>query len=436
MAFESLFGGGGEVMAGTGDISTSDNSGFDFGGLFEDPNFIRGLGETGASISSGEPIGTSVGNFASNLTRRRQLQKGARESKQGQQSFQEKLLSLLGKGDLLSAKDQNDAFDSMNLDGDGNVTLSMKNTPQKQGLSRQQPLESVRRPAAGGDDLPDFSNQPGEGGFDFAGLDAEDIGMLLKAEQQFGQLDQNQMKMILNEKARRSTAIATSKNRASTLAELAANRKEKIRQFDTKQTLEKSKFGLDENKFSLSENRLKLSQLKEKNQEEMNPQELERHNLEMDNIQSQIDTRSAGLTDGGTTPSQQATIDKNNADLARKEAELGIKFDDIEKDEIASVQPSYIDSKGETQKVPFEEREANANQINNRVNSKVFYHIQQPVVTGWGDGKADQPGTVTPVFLPKHPKTGKQITSQDVIDTAKANKISPDEVLRQWGLIR
>lgn len=452
MAFEDLFGGGGDGQVANLFGNANNTEPFDFENLFDDPNFIRGLGETGAAISSGEPIGKSVGDFASNITRRRALQKGARASKNNQGSFQERLLEMLGKGDLLSSKDQNDAFDSMTLDGDGNVNLSMKNTPQKQGFARNQPLETMRRPMAGGDDLPNFSNQSSGEAFDFAGLDAEDIGMLLKAEQQFGALSQNEAKMLLDEKARRSRVAIESRRRSEDLARLAEERAESKRRFeigrkDKIEQKEKDKeFRLNElnitknNQLELIKERDRLNQI---DKATITPDEQARIDAINSDIKvnekqiEKMDSEIKILDEGKkATPAQQAQIEKNNADLARKETELGLKLDKLEKDEFLSIQPSYVDDKGNEVDVPFEEREANARQANNRGNNKVFYHIQQPVVTEFFDGKADQPGNVVPVFLPKHPKTGVQITSTDIIDTAKANKVSPEEVLRQWGLIR
>ena len=157
------------------------------------------------------------------------------------------------------------------------------------------------------------------------------------------------------------------------------------------------------------------------NEDKLTPAELEIEALEIRKLEQEVENLELGETD---------------PDVARKEAELNIKLDKLEKDEFFSMRPSFVDTKGNEVEVDFKEREANANQANNRIGNKVFYHITQPVVTEFFDGKADQDGTVTPVFLPKHPTTGKQITSSDVIDTATSNKISPEEVLRQWGLIK
>lgn len=327
MAFEDLFGEK-KVISPEAEIVDNpnlagDDGGFDFAALLEDPNFIRGLGEAGASISSGEPIGKSVGDFASNLTRRRAIQKGARESRGRERSFQERLLSMLSEGNLLSAKDQNDAFDTLSIDGDGNVNLGMKNTPQKPGFQRQQSLESVRRPSARGDDLPNFSDQPGEGDFDFAGLDAEDIGMLLSAEQQFGQLSRNEMKILLNEKARKSEAVTQSKIRAEKLKQLGLDRTAKVKakalevteKKDTAKLLAESKTALEERKSALKTNADKLT-----------PEELKVEALELRKLTKEVENLEAGI---GKPASVADQIAQKKLKIAERGEKRGIAEDEI-----------------------------------------------------------------------------------------------------------
>jgi hypothetical protein len=417
MAFEDLFGGK-HTISPEANIVTNpnpsamdqgdDSQGFDFEALFADPNFIRGLGEAGAATSSGDSAGEVLGNFASNMTRRKAVQKGARGARESR-GRNEKLMNFLFENKFLGGREDNETDDFIKISADGTINSGMKNTPQKPGFQRNQSLESQRRPSPGGDDLPDFSNQSGGSDFDFAGLDAEDIGMLLKAEQQFGQLDQRQMKLVLDEKNRRQAAVASSKNRTEELKRLGEERL-------AKSFKEKRKSVAKVDAAKLSKNELAVEA------------------LELRKLTKEVEDLEAG--EGTATPSQQANIDKINADLERRETELGIKLDKLEKEEFFSVQPSFVDNKGNEIDVPFEEREANANQSNNRPDNKVFYRTIQPIVTEFFDGKADQDGNVVPIFLPKRPTTGKQITSQDVIDTAKTNKISLEEVLRQWGLIK
>ncbi len=227
MAFEDLFGGGKHTISPEANIVANPNTnamnqGFDFGGLFSDPNFIRALGETGAAISGPGTIGNAVGRGASNLIRRRQLQKGARETRKENQPVNDQLMKFLFDNKLLGPTEDNNTPDAITIKSDGGISTNMKNVPAKASFASQQPLESVRR--SGGDDLPDFSNQPSKAGFDFAGLDVEDIGMLLRAEQQFGELDQRQMKMLLDEKARRAKVFNDNKIRSENLKALGEDR--------------------------------------------------------------------------------------------------------------------------------------------------------------------------------------------------------------------
>lgn len=122
--------------------------------ILNDQNVIRGLGETGAAISSGTPIGQAVGQGASNLVRRKQVQKAAGQARQQNQTFQQRMMQAIMDGRALSPPDQNDAFDSATISTDG-MSFKMKNTPQpQQFMGEQSQLESYD--PQGGSDLPDF----------------------------------------------------------------------------------------------------------------------------------------------------------------------------------------------------------------------------------------------------------------------------------------
>lgn len=145
------------------------------------------------------------------------------------------------------------------------------------------------------------------------------------------------------------------------------------------------------------------------------------------------------------TEADKLKLAKAKVDLKKAQADLALKqnpsitpaqslaLDDREKDELASISASFIDKNGNEKNIPFETRAANALQANNRPNNKVYYIVQEPKeIPGLFN---DFPGDVTPVFLPKNPKTGKQITSQDVIDTARSLNISENEVLQRIGAV-
>ena len=384
---------------------------FDLAGLFKDQNFVRCLGEAGKAVSSGGSAGEVLGDFSTNLIRRRQAQKAAQKTRKEGKTFQEQLLDAVRGGSLLSSKDQNNAFDNFSLDGDGNVSLSMKNTPQKLGYKPNQPLEGRRIPQPfGGADLPDFSNQS-SGEIDFAGLDPEDISMLLKAEQQFGELSQRDAQLILQERDRRETLAATSRDNAAKLKDLAEQRRATALQHSTDETAKVTAANTLQDRMDARE-RLQASLRDNKT---LTPLEKEKAQLEIDKLGEEIKKVKAETLKLGRavslTPEQVLSADKDTR------AAL-LKIQD--------------------EKIPLESAIELANFENSRVNNPVFYKItptvkDAPGVYKWGD---DIPGEVLPIFLPKNPKTGVQITSQDVMDTARANNISPEEVLKKWGLLK
>jgi len=233
MAFEDLFGNNMTTSAGDmtpdpsdftgGDPHVDDGGGF-LSDLFSDQNVIRGMGEMGASISAGDPAGKVLGNFASNITRRKAFQKNAsqvRDNRAGQsKSVNDELMKFLFEKKLLGKLEDNNSNDWIKINADGGITSGMKNVAQPASFASSPSLESVRRPAPGGNDLPDFSSQPSGGVLDFAGLDPKDVALLMRAERRYGYLDQNQMQMLLKEKARRSGVAERSRTRAEDLKRL------------------------------------------------------------------------------------------------------------------------------------------------------------------------------------------------------------------------
>lgn len=413
MAFEDLFGGK-SVISPEANIVNNPNpnamnqeKGF-FETFFSDPNIIRGMGEAGSAISSGQPIGQSVGDFASNLTRRRAVQEGARQSRTEQKTFQEKMLEAIMRGTALSPKDQNDAFDSFTLDGDGGMSFSMKNTPQKQGFARNPALESMRSPSTGGNDLPNFSNQSSEGAFDFAGLDSEDIGMLLNAEQQFGKLSQNQAKMLLDEKARRSAAIAANKQRTEDLRLLAQDRAEKKRQFNLQQ-------GTRDKKSNLDSLKLQLDQLKEVNREELNPTELEAHNAEIALKQAQ----AKALTSGKPLTAKE----KIDAAIAERKIRLAEQKGQMQLDDFSTKQFDFItDSEGD-----FEQRKQAGDIENARPGNRVVY------VEGTKENRIlpDKP-VMNAIPIPEGlTVNGKPMTGSEIIKRAAQANMTVEEFLAE-----
>lgn len=141
------------------DASMHTGFGAKMNNLFEDQNFIRMLGEKGAEISDGRNIMSAIGSGASEWSRRQAVQKAGAKSMGRQNSFQDQLLQLLQEGNLLSPKEDNDAPDSITIDGDGNYKINGSNTPQKVGFKgAESSLESLRAPMRGtrGNNLPNF----------------------------------------------------------------------------------------------------------------------------------------------------------------------------------------------------------------------------------------------------------------------------------------
>jgi len=392
--------------------------------LFKDQNFVRGLGEAGKAVSSGGNAGQVLGDFSTNLIRRRQTQKAAQQTRKEGKTFQEQLLDAVRGGSLLSSKEDNNAFDSFSLDGDGNVSLSMKNTPQKLGYKTNQPLEGMRKPSTGGSDLPDFSNQSSGGDIDFAGLDPEDISMLLKAEQQFGELSQRDAQIILQEKSRREEIAMEANSRAEKLKELAAARREKIAQDKTEA---EAKVLADKTLQDRLDARERL-QANLRDNKSLTPEEREKARLENDKLSKEIlkleaETGKIGKTDpNALTPAQVLALDKDTKETMQKIDSAGIIY-----------------GKETTPKVSIEQGAQLASFENNKPGTGVVYATEKvPTVKEswlWDFGLMDK---TEDIEVPKpytYPKDltffGKPATGADIIKRAKAANMSVPEFLEK-----
>lgn len=391
-----------------------------FGELFKDQNFVRGLGEAGKGFSSGGNAGEVFGDFSTNLVRRRQAQKAAGQTRKAGQTFQEKLLDAIRGGSVLSSKEDNEAFDSFSLDGDGNVSLSMKNTPAKLGYKTNQPLEAVRRPSSGGSDLPDFSNQSSGGNIDFAGLDPEDIAMLLKAEQHFGELSQRDAQLILQEKGRREAMVLENQRRQEDLQMAAAAAKQARAD---KQAEAKAKVLADK---TLQDRYDAREILKERLQSNLTPEEREEarlKNLKLNKEISKLEAETGKIKskdDTGLTPAETLALDKDTKDTMQKIASAGVIFG--------------------TEKVPkvsIEEGAQLASFENNKPGTGVVYATEKvpTVKESWlwdfglfdGEEEIDVP---TPYTYPKDLTFyGKPATGAEIIKRAKAANMTVPEFL-------
>jgi len=124
-------------------------------GIFEDPNSIRAIGEMGAGLSSGQGFGQAAGTAASMNERRKASQKAGAQASQTDQDLYQMVLKSIADGSLLSPKDDNKGFDSVNVGTDG-LTLKLSNTPKSPlaGQLTDKPLESDL--GSGGLDLRNF----------------------------------------------------------------------------------------------------------------------------------------------------------------------------------------------------------------------------------------------------------------------------------------
>jgi len=143
--FNALLGNGGGGSAGSGSGSGSSASGGGVGGFFSDPNNLRLLAGIGSRFGQGQSVGQALGDPTQELIRRQQFQTAVAGQQQREADFRQQLLDALRGGKLLSPTEQNDGFDSATIDGDGNINLKMKNTPQAPAPSlTDKPLEAVR----------------------------------------------------------------------------------------------------------------------------------------------------------------------------------------------------------------------------------------------------------------------------------------------------
>ena len=264
---------------------------------------------------------------------------------------------------------------------------------------------------------------------DLAGLNPEDVASLLGNAQAFGSDRQAAMNLLYDERIRqqeRQDAIAAA---AAAREQKFADRKEEIifkRFEDMKESdaeiaaakaLAKSREDLATHKAELDAEADKLTD-NEKEIKELEIKELEAtvDNIEADIAQTKAETEQVGVPEvDPITPTEQIALDKQ-----------------VKAEHDVIVFGSYKDDKGNDIKVSFETRKAYALQANNRLGNPIYYFITEPQeVEGWFN---DIPGKIKPIYLDRGPN-GEQITSQHIIDTAKAEGITEEEVLKIIGAI-
>jgi len=129
-----------------------------FANFLSDPNNQRLLADMGSRFSQGQSAEQAIGDAGQALVRRQ-------ASQQAGGNLMNQIVEALRGGKMLSPKEDNNAFDSITMDGDGNVSAKMNYVPPKSqfDIGADQPLESMKnmgevpgRIAERGQDLPDF----------------------------------------------------------------------------------------------------------------------------------------------------------------------------------------------------------------------------------------------------------------------------------------
>ena len=124
-------------------------------GDFMNLNLARMLGETGAALGGEGSWQEAVGLGASNMARNKAYQEAVAKQLQEKDTLQNMLLKAAADGTLLNSKDKNNLFDEVKVSGDGDVSLTMKNTPAEIGFDDED-LGLESKAPLGGSDLRDF----------------------------------------------------------------------------------------------------------------------------------------------------------------------------------------------------------------------------------------------------------------------------------------
>ena len=112
------------------------------------PNNQRFLGQIGSGVSQGQPIGQVLGGATGDLVRNRAFQQAAATRSQQENDLLGAIIKSLSGGQLLSPASDNNAFDSVTMTGDGNVTLKSSVAPSQDVFPNSltdQPLDAQPR---------------------------------------------------------------------------------------------------------------------------------------------------------------------------------------------------------------------------------------------------------------------------------------------------
>jgi len=426
----------------------------DFAGLLSDPDILRAMGDMGKMAGPGS-FGDVVGTAASNLHRRRAVQRAGKEKMEENKSFQDKMIDALANRNLLSPGEDNGLPDSVTFDGDGGVSIKSKLAAQKPTHSGEElPLEAFPKKKEtdnlGGSDLLDFSKRQSGSGMNLAGLDPQDVAMILNQENANQKMNLNTVGQKIGIDKFNATRQDKAKAAAAAIKAAAIKRKNALsdaatkRNFDLQLAKYKSDLQIERDplKRQMIQSQINKLEAETGKTEEQITNEANKYQQEFDILGQKHLNRLEEL-DAMDEDKQAQIIAKGQADLKAVKNKVitpneQLNMDKRTKDELASIAPEFINNKGKAIKVPWEERKANAQQANERVNNPIYYTTLEPEVQtrfGLDMLAGDTPGEVNPIHLPRHPKTGKQITSQQIIDTMKATGLTELQVLKRIGAI-
>jgi len=378
-------------------------------GFFADPNMQRLLGDIGSRISQGQEVGQALGEPTGDLVRRQAAQKTGG-------SLMEQVLNAMKKDptgkNILGPKDDLGTLNGIKITDD-KISFDMPNASKTQPFSigAEKPLEAIKSFQAPEvpevsdtsnvrQDLRDFFNAPSDqslAGVDLRGLDPEDVNAFVKQAMGVAQFKDTR-------EARKAKALQTQRALQQAAEQAKIKREQELADIETRQT---GKIDLEREK----------ARLKKEAVDALTERERNRAKAELAKIEQQTSTSKAleekyrkDPTGRQTTPGEQ---------LAQR------KYQNI-------LTKTMLD-----EKTPFEIKKAFAQESNSNPNASVYYKIKEEVEDAPGIYTLgpDIPGEIIPIQLPKNPKTNKQITSQEITDTAEAYGMTPEELLIHWRII-
>jgi len=246
-----------------------------------------------------------------------------------------------------------------------------------------------------------------------AGLDPEDVNSLLGSAQGFGNLNQSFVRTYLEQKNKREAVQRAERLRrynaqAAQVADTqkrndaAAKEATRVEELQNKQARADNKeVRTHQQAFDIQAEKARLTA---EAKAATTPAEKKIAALNLRKLEADVKKAEAG-EDGGLTPSEKLNREKYNDK---------VMTDILDPDQ------------------PLDVSEFKARKENMRDEGNVYFLITDSVDrfdfgTGWRDTDAG----IAPVYLPLAPD-GHQLTSKDVIDSARAAGVSEEQILKDW----